>query len=125
MRLMRENVFASADMLNGTVCFLWITKGYDLPYDFGKRFEGNRGNMGGSGSGRRWNSKETTSAYYQLDIRRWQREGLLEAFQSFLCLCWKVDVLPAPNCHAKPNRVFLSRLHGSGEKRSLWLEWTP
>lgn len=81
--------------------------------------------MGGSGSGRRWNSKETTSAYYQLDIRRWQREGLLEAFQSFFCLCWKVDVFPAPNLQAKLNRVILSRLDGSGEKRPLWLEWTP
>jgi hypothetical protein len=81
--------------------------------------------MGGSGSGRRWNSKETTSDYYQLDVRQWQRKGLLEAFRSFICLCWKVDVLPAPNLRAKPSRVILSRSDSSSEKRPVWLEWTP
>jgi hypothetical protein len=81
--------------------------------------------MGGSGSGRRWNSKETTSNYYQLDIRRWQRKGLLTKFQRFDCLCWKVDVVPAPNLHAKPNRVILSRLDSSEWKRPVWLDWTP
>lgn len=80
--------------------------------------------MGGSGSGRRWNSKETTSNYYQLDIRRWQRKGLLTDFQRFKCLCWNVDVLPAPNLHSKPDRVILSRLDSSDWKRPVWLDWT-
>jgi hypothetical protein len=89
-------------------------------YDFGKRLD-----MGGSGSGRRWNSKETTSDYCQLDIRQWQREGLLEAFRSFVYLCWKVDVLPAPNLRAKPGRVILSTLDGASKQSAVWLEWTP
>jgi hypothetical protein len=79
--------------------------------------------MGGSGSGRRW-GKETTSAYYQMDIRRWQRKGLLEAFRSFFCLCWQVDVRPAFNLSAKPNRVILSRLDGYYEKLPVSIEWT-
>ena len=34
--------------------------------------------MGGFGSGRHWLSrKATTSQYWQLDVRRWQRDGLL------------------------------------------------
>lgn len=81
--------------------------------------------MGGFGSGRRWNSKQTTSNYYQLDIRRWQRKGLLTKFQRFDCLCWRVDVLPAPNLYAKPNRVILSRLDSPHWKRPVWLDWTP
>jgi hypothetical protein len=34
--------------------------------------------MGGYGSGRRWGTKSTTGAYLQLDVRRLQRDGLLE-----------------------------------------------
>src|SRR5476649_1168878 len=45
----------------------------DLAYDFGKG--GNL--MGGSGSGRRRDSKDTTSSFLQLDVRRLQRSGLL------------------------------------------------
>ena len=39
--------------------------------------------MGGYGSGRRWSSKETTGDYRQLDVRRLQRDGLLERRYSF------------------------------------------
>ena len=34
--------------------------------------------MGGSGSGRRWSRrKRTTKEYLQVDVGRWQRDGLL------------------------------------------------
>ena len=34
--------------------------------------------MGGSGSGQRWSrTKRTTNEYLQVDVRRWQRDGLL------------------------------------------------
>jgi hypothetical protein len=39
--------------------------------------------MGGYGSGTRWKSKATTSDYRQLDVRRLQRDGLLERRWSF------------------------------------------
>jgi hypothetical protein len=41
--------------------------------------------MGGYGSGRRWSSKATTSAYSQLDVRHWQRNGLLAVGRSYVC----------------------------------------
>lgn len=71
--------------------------------------------MGGYGSGRRWNSKATTSHYHRLDVRRWQRDGLLVAHRSFVCQWWNVDVLPCPNLRDKPNRVTLFHL-GSQER---------
>ena len=49
--------------------------------------------MGGFGSGQRWNSKATTSNYGQLDVRDWQREGLLVVGRSFLCWPWDVEVI--------------------------------
>ena len=49
--------------------------------------------MGGSGSGRRWGSRATTSAYRQLDIRQWQRSGLLGAGRSFVREAWDIDVI--------------------------------
>ena len=43
--------------------------------------------MGGLGSGRRgyFNSNDTTTDYRTLDVRRWQRDGLLDPHQSFGC----------------------------------------
>ena len=79
--------------------------------------------MGGSGSGRRWYSKATTSDYYQLDVRRWQRDGLLVDGRHFTCQWWNVGV-GAP-MHAKPSRVFLAHAYRKGEKWTVWLEWTP
>jgi len=35
--------------------------------------------MGGWGSGRRGYSKSTTEDYHSIDVRRWQREGMLKA----------------------------------------------
>ena len=39
--------------------------------------------MGGYGSGRRWSSKNTTSGYLRLDVRRLQRKGRLDPGESF------------------------------------------
>jgi hypothetical protein len=79
--------------------------------------------MGGSGSGRRSYSKSTTSDYYKLDVRQWQRDGLLVARRSFVCLWWTVEV--CASMHLKPNRVFLSHAYRKDEKWTVWLEWTP
>jgi hypothetical protein len=41
--------------------------------------------MGGIGSGKRWHygAKDTTEDYMPIDIRRWQREGLLTPGTAF------------------------------------------
>lgn len=80
--------------------------------------------MGGYGSGRHWSSKETTADYPQLDVRRWQREGLLAKFSSFLCEGWRVDVPPSFST-PKPEWVFLTRLDRGAEMCPVPLEWTP
>jgi flavin-binding protein dodecin len=36
---------------------------------------------------------EMELGYYQLDVRRWQRDGLLVAGRSFVCLGGKVEVV--------------------------------
>jgi hypothetical protein len=76
----------------------------------------------GSGSGRGWYSKATTSDHYKLDVRQWQRDGLLVAGRSFVCEWWTVEV--CSSMHLKPNRVFLSHAYRKGEKWTVWLEWT-
>jgi hypothetical protein len=79
--------------------------------------------VGGLGSGRRWNSKQTTFDYHQLDVRRWQRDGLLVAGRSFFWPRWKVEVASALNTLAKPVRVTLSPQQ-QGERYPVWLSWT-
>jgi hypothetical protein len=83
--------------------------------------------MGGYGSGRRWNSKVTTSAYSRLDVRHWQRSGLLIVGRSFVCGAWDIEVLTC----VKRNEPSMVRLyHGDGwrqqrEPYRIWIEWTP
>ena len=79
--------------------------------------------MGGSGSGRRWYSKATTSDYYQLDVRRWQREGLLSPGRPFVCQWWNAEVIAS--MRAEPNTVLLSHASRKGETWMVRLEWTP
>jgi hypothetical protein len=81
--------------------------------------------MGGYGSGRRWSSKKTTSAYRQLDVRRWQREGLLVRSGSFVCGWWHVDVVPPSNIHGQPEWLILFRLDRRDETYPVRLQWTP
>ena len=75
--------------------------------------------MGGYGSGRRWgNVKNTIACYYQVDIRRWQRGGLLDGSQSFVWQ-WTQDgqVVSSINVQNEPGRVFLSYgYRGSNEE---------
>jgi hypothetical protein len=78
--------------------------------------------MGGSGSGRRgW--RATTCDYFQLDVRLWQRSGLLVRFGRFSCGSWNVSVSFSER--SQPKWVFLSRLDHSPEKFQVWLKWTP
>jgi hypothetical protein len=82
--------------------------------------------MGGHNSGRRWESKATTSDYRQLDIRRWQRGGLLVVGRSFAWQPWEVDVVASMK-RDEPNLVRLYR-YGQGRRSEpcrVCIEWTP
>jgi len=82
--------------------------------------------MGGCGSGRRWNSKATTSDYHQLDVRRWQRGGLLVVGRSFACRGWDVEVVTSMR-RDEPNLLcFYRRDRGSQqlEPYRVWIEWS-
>jgi hypothetical protein len=80
--------------------------------------------MGGRGSGRRLDSKETTSAYSQLDVRDWQRERLLVPGRTFYCYWWKVQVSASLNAIERPIQVFLSPHRRLGQQQSFWLAWS-
>jgi hypothetical protein len=87
--------------------------------------------MGGYGSGRRFSSKSTTSAYHQIDVRRWQREGLLKP-RGFFNSQWLHDgeVISSITARAEVGRVILSYRHGRNyqdwrnEDYPVLLEWT-
>jgi hypothetical protein len=79
--------------------------------------------MGGSGSGRRWYSKQTTSDYHQVDVRRWQRDGFLVAGRSFACRWGNVVVVAASTTRGEPDQVSLCSWHG-GSTYSIRLAWT-
>ncbi|MCU1303277.1 MAG: uncharacterized protein JWQ87_3561 [Candidatus Sulfotelmatobacter sp.] len=82
--------------------------------------------MGGLGSGRRSNSKATTSDYGRLDVRSWQRQGLL-AVGRFVCWPWNVEVIMSPN-RDEPNMIRLYHCNQSdqhGEPHPVRLSWTP
>ena len=82
--------------------------------------------MGGSGSGRRWDSKATTSDYVPLDVRDWQREGLLEVGRSFFRWPWDIDVITSMR-RDEPNLVRLYPRNGLGlpsEPQRISITWT-
>ena len=82
--------------------------------------------MGGSKSGRRWDSKATTSDYRHLDIRCWQKSGLLVAGRSFAWQPWEVDVVTSMK-RDEPNLVRFYCRDGGGrqsEPYRVWIEWT-
>ena len=88
--------------------------------------------MGGIRSGRHGNSKATTSQYPQLDLRRWQREGLLVPGSSFWRLFgWGDEVTACVNVCVEPRRVILSYGHrgyqGAWQHKqyTVWLDRTP
>ena len=83
--------------------------------------------MGGSNTGRRWDSKATTSEYRQLDIRLWQRSGLLVVGRSFAWQPWEVDVVTSMK-RDEPNLVRLYDMDGPGRRSEPYrvcIEWTP
>jgi hypothetical protein len=55
-----------------------------FPNDFGQKHKAEH--MGGPGSGQwyRWNTKSTVQGYRSLDVRQWQREGVLRPHVSFV-----------------------------------------
>jgi len=81
--------------------------------------------MGGFGSGQRWDSKATTSDYGRLDVRDWQRDGLLVAGRSFLSWPWEVEVIASMK-RDEPNVVRL--YNGSDQQHEphyrIWISWT-
>ncbi len=89
--------------------------------------------MGGMGSGRHWywGAKDSTDDYRSIDVRRWQRDGLLESHQSF---GWQWsrhgEVVASIRVRTEPNRVILTYRHRSGgedwkdESYSVYLDWT-
>src|SRR5437868_2536565 len=88
--------------------------------------------MGGWGSGRRWASKDTTADYRQLDVRRLQRDGLLERRWGFNWR-WTRNGEAVGNINIRPedDRVILNyRTRESGgewieKEYSVILERTP
>ena len=88
--------------------------------------------MGGFGSGRRYSSKGTTSEYRRIDVRRWQRDGLLESRAAFR---WQWshngEVVAWISVRAQDSGVNLTYRHRShshdwkNEDYLVLLEWTP
>ncbi len=80
--------------------------------------------MGGFGSGRRWSSTETTSDYVRVDVRKWQRQGLLIAGRTFFSWpSWEVEVTSADR--DEPILLCLHPRHGTGVRpQRIWIEWT-
>ena len=68
--------------------------------------------MGGYGSGRRYGSKSITNEYRQLDVRRLQRDGLLERRFAFNWR-WSRNGDPVGNISIRPeeDRIVLSYRH--------------
>jgi hypothetical protein len=90
-----------------------------FPNDFDESL---RAKMGGSGSGRRWGSKETTGGYPQVDVRSWQRDGYLAAGRWFVCDDLKIGVAATLDGHGNPIRAILSHQHR--KDFVIWFSWT-
>lgn len=101
-----------------------------FPKDFGKNLVIK---MGGMGCGRHWHygTKDTTEDYMLIDVRRWQREGLLTPGSNF---GWQRTrngkIIASIRVRAEDDRVILTYRHQSGggdwEDKSypVWLDWT-
>ncbi len=89
--------------------------------------------MGGIGSGRRWyyGSKSTTGDYRSIDVRRWQREGLLRPGRLFGWQ-WSVEgeVSASIRVRVDSSEIRLIYCHRRGdsdwkdENYAVELEWT-
>jgi hypothetical protein len=90
--------------------------------------------MGGYGSGRRWHfsAKDTTDDFRIIDVRHWQREGLLSHGRSF---SWQWsrngEKIGSINVQAEADHVTLDYRHRTNgeewkpERYPVWLTWTP
>lgn len=89
--------------------------------------------MGGIGSGRRWHygAKNTTDDYRSIDVRRWNRDGLLTPNRAFGWQ-WSRDdeVVASIRVRTESDRVILTYRHRSGgedwedESYPVYLDWT-
>ena len=90
--------------------------------------------MGGRGSGRRWHygAADCTDEYRSLDVRRWQRDGLLMPGRWFGWQ-WRRDgeIVASIQVVAETDRVTLSYRHRragedwKSEEYPVGLSWTP
>jgi hypothetical protein len=104
---------------------LWLAASFNentianLPDDFGK-CRGEK-KMGGFGSGRGQNGKDTTSGYRALDVRRLQHDGLLTPGRSF---GWnwtrEGEIVASIKVRAETDRIILNYRHKSGGS-----DWQP
>ncbi len=90
--------------------------------------------MGGPNSGWRWRygAANCTDDYRQLDVRRWQRDGLLASGRAF---GWNWtrngETIASIQVRIEPDRVILTYRHRSGdgdwkaEEYPVRLAWTP
>lgn len=87
--------------------------------------------MGGSGSGKRWNSRSTTGDYRQMDVRRLQRDGLLDRRYMFTW-GWSRHGEVQASIGIRPDfdRVALTYTHSSSgtppteQNYAVLLDWT-
>jgi len=89
--------------------------------------------MGGMGSGRRWHygANNTTDDYRAIDVRRWQREGLLTSGRVFVRQ-WTLngEVTASIQVRVETDRLWLIYRHRSGggewkdENYPVRLDWT-
>ncbi len=87
--------------------------------------------MGGFGSARWQQGKDTTSDYRQLDVRRLQRDGFLKPGCTF---GWQWPcgngTMATINVHTEKNKITLSYKQRSNSKEwkdksyTVWLDWT-
>lgn len=91
--------------------------------------------MGGIGSGRRYRSDaaDSTDDYRSLDVRRWQRDGLLKPTGRAFSWQWTRhgETVASIQVRAEADRVILDYRHRSGgndwkdKNYSVQLDWTP
>jgi hypothetical protein len=94
----------------------------------------NGGRMGGLGSGRhyRFGAADCTDEYRRLDVRRWQRDGLLNPGDAF-STSWSRngEAVASINVRTETDQVILSYRHRRNggdwkdEEYPVRLEWTP
>jgi hypothetical protein len=87
--------------------------------------------MGGWGSGQRFGTKNNTNDYRALDIRRWQRGGLLTPGSAFNWQWMRNgETVALIHVRTEVDRVILAYRHRRGggewqdEEYPVWLNWT-